>query len=184
MAKRTITTKATKPLYAGVGVTDLAVEIVRDYVTVAQKRVTDLDFEPKALRTQATTVVNARVDAISKDAKALPAKLQAFVDENISTVGDAYGDLIDRGENLVTRIRRQQSTKSTVASARTTSAKAKTTKTQATKATKSTAKKASTTAKKKSSAPRSSAKATTTAASKTAASAARATADAAQKVGD
>ncbi len=62
---------AAKPLYAGVGATDLAVELVRDYVTEAQKRfadaqkrVTDLDLEPTALRDQATTVVTARVDAL------------------------------------------------------------------------------------------------------------------------
>ena len=195
-------TEATKPLYAGVGVTDLAVELVRDYVTVAQKRVTDLDLEPKALRTQATTVVNARVDALSKDAKArrtaieklvaelqsdakaLPAKVQAFVDDNVAAVNGAYDDLINRGESLVTRIRKQESTKATVASAKTTTAKAKTTKTQATTATKSTAKKATTTAKKKSTAPKSSAKATTTAAKKTTSSATKAVGDAAAKVGD
>jgi ElaB/YqjD/DUF883 family membrane-anchored ribosome-binding protein len=204
---------AAKPLYAGVGATDLAVELVRDYVTEAQKRfagaqkrVTDIDLEPKALRDQATTVVNARVDALAKDAKAgraaiekrvaelqadaksLPAKLQAFLDENVSTVGGTYDDLIARGEGLVTRIRKQESTQATAAAAKTTSAKAKTTKTQATKATKSTtkatAKKATATAKKKSTAPTSSAKATATAAKKTAASAGDAVTDAAAKIGD
>jgi hypothetical protein len=202
-----------KPLYAGVGATDLAVELVRDYVTEAQKRfagaqkrVTDLDLEPQSLRDQATTVVNARVDALAKDAKArraaiekrvaelqadaktLPAKLQAFVDENVSTVGDTYGDLIARGEVHVTRIRKQESTQATAAAAKTTTAKAKTTKTQATKAAKSTtrttAKKATTTAKKKSAAPKSSAKATATAAKKTAASATDAVTDGAAKIGD
>ena len=199
---------AAKPLYAGVGATDLAVELVRDYVTEAQKRfagaqkrVTDLDLEPKALRDQATTVVNARVDALAKDAKArraaiekrvadlqadaksLPAKLQAFLDENVSTVGGTYDDLIARGEGLVTRIRKQESTQAAAAAAKTTTAKAKTTKTQATKAA-APAKKAATTAKKKSAAPKSSAKATATAAKKTAASAGDAVADAAAKVGD
>lgn len=188
-------TEATKPLYAGVGVTDLAVELVRDYVTVAQQRVTKLDLEPKALRTQISkdakarrTAIEKRVSELQSDAKTLPTKVQAFVDENLSTVGDAYGDLINRGESLVTRIRKQESTKATAASAKTTTAKAKTTKTQATKATKSTvkstAKKATTTAKKKSAAPKSSAKATTTSATKTAASATQAVADATQKVGD
>jgi hypothetical protein len=204
---------AAKPLYAGVGATDLAVEFVRDYVTEAQKRfadaqkrVTDLDLEPQALRDQATTVVNARVDALAKDAKAgrvaiekrvaelqaeaksFPAKLQAFLDENVSTVGGTYDDLIARGEDLVTRIRKQESSQATAAAAKTTSAKAKTTKTQAAKATKSTskatAKKATTTAKKKSAAPKSSAKATATAAKKTAASAGDAVTDAAAKIGD
>ena len=180
-------TEATKPLYAGVGVTDLAVERVRDYVTVAQKRVTGVDLEPKALRAQARarrTAIEKRVSELQSDAKTLPTKVQAFVDENLSTVGDAYGDLINRGESLVTRIRKQESTKATVSSAKTTSAKAKTTKTQAAKATKSTAKKATTTAKKKSAAPKSSAKATTTSATKTATSATQAVVDATQKVGD
>ncbi len=208
---------AAKPLYAGVGVTDLAVEYVREYVADVQKKlvgyqkdvqktVTEFDFEPKALRAQAVTVVNARVDAISKDAKArraaiearitelqaeaqaLPTKVQSAVNENVSTltdtVTDTYGDLAKRGEALVTRIRKQESTKATKSSAKTTSAKAKTTKTQATKATKSTAKKATTTAKKSSAPARSSAKATTTAAKKTVANAAQATTDAAEKVGD
>jgi septal ring factor EnvC (AmiA/AmiB activator) len=200
---------ATKPLYAGAGVTDLAVELVRDYVTEAQKRladaqkrVTDLDLEPKALRDQATTVVNARVDALAKDARArrgaiekrvaelqteaksFPAKLQGFVDENVNAVNGTYGDLVARGESLVTRIRKQESTQATVASARTTTAKAKTTRTQATKTAKSTTKKAASTAKKRSAAPKSSAKATSTAAQKTASSAAQAATDAAAKVGD
>jgi hypothetical protein len=200
---------ASKPLYAGAGVTDLAVELVRDYVTEAQKRfagaqrrVTDLDLEPKALRDQATTVVNARVDALAKDAKArrtaiekriaelqadaksFPGKVQAFVDENITAVNGTYGDLVNRGESLVTRIRKQESTQSTVASAKTTTAKAKTTKTQASKTAKSTTKKATSTATKQSAAPKSSAKATTTAAKKTAASATEAATDAAAKVGD
>ncbi len=202
MAKFDIKTEATKPLYAGVGVTDLAVELVRDYVTVAQKRVSGLDLEPKKLRTQISkdakarrTAIEKRVSELQSDAKTLPSKVQAFVDDNMSTVGDAYGDLIGRGENLVTRIRKQESTKATGSSAKTTATKAKTTKTQASKATKATtstakssakssAKKATTTAKKKSAPAQSSAKATTTAASNTAASATQAVADAAQKVGN
>ena len=205
-AKIDIRTEATRPLYAGVGVTDLAVELVREYVADVQKRFagvqkdvqarfSDFELEPKALREQAVTVVNARVDALSKDAKARRAavearvaELQKALNENVSSVGDTYTDLAKRGETLVERIRRQQSTKATVSSAKTTSAKAKTTKTQATKATKTTAKKtakkASTTAKKSSTAPKSSAKATATAAKKTAANAAAATTDAAEKVGD
>jgi hypothetical protein len=193
---------AAKPLYAGVGVTDLAVEIVRDYVADVrkvlagyqkdvQKTVTGLDLEPKALRDQAVTVVNARVEALQADALAFPTRVQSAVNENVATVTGTYADLAERGEKLVSRVRNQESTKVTVSSARTTSAKAKTTKTQGTKATKSTATKAKTTAKKtatnakKSSGPaRSSAKATTTAAKKTASSAAKAATDAAAKVGD
>ncbi len=205
-AKFDIKTEATRPFYAGVGVTDLAVEAVRDYVTDVQKKfagvqkdVQDFDFEPKALRDQAVTVVNARVDALSKDAKArraaiearvaeLQAEAKSLVDDSVDTASSVYGDLVKRGETLVERIRRQESTKATKKSAKTTASKAKTTKTQATKATKSTAKKTAKTAKstasKTAAAPKSSAKATTTAAKKTAISAVSATTDAAAKVGD
>ncbi len=216
-AKFDIKIEATRPLYAGVGVTDLAVERVREYVSDFQKRfaevqkdvqsrVNDFEFEPKTLRKQTVTFVNERVEAITKDAKArraaiearveelradareIPTRVQHLFDENVETVNETYADLAKRGETLVDRIRRQQSTKKTVSSAKTTSAKAKTTKTQATKATKTTAKttakKASTTAKKSSTAPKGSAKATTTAAKKTATNAAQATTDAAKKVGD
>ncbi len=223
-AKFDIKTEATRPIYAGVGVTDLAVGLVRDYVADAQKRfagvqkdvqtrVTKIDLEPKALREQAATVLNARVEALSKDAKArraaiearvaelqsdaqaVPGLVQSALNENLAAVQGTYADLAQRGEKLVGRIRRQQSTKATASSAKTTTAKAKTTKTQATKATKSTtstakktakksAKKATSTAKKTSTAPKSSAKATATAAKETASNATQAASDAASKVGD
>ncbi len=229
MPQTTLPNTLTKQFYAGVGATDLAVEAVRDYVADAQKRVAEVqkrlaemqdsltksvaDFEPETARKQATVAVNARFDALSKDAKArrelvesriaelqkealaLPARVQELVTElvndNVTTLSqganEAYDDLVARGEKLVARIRRQRSTQDAVAEAKVTVAKAKTTKTQATKAakfTKSTAKGASTRAKKAAATPRSSAKATATAARKTAASAAKAVADAAEKIGD
>ena len=197
-AKFDIKTEATRGLYAGAGVADLAVETVREYVAKGQTRfagvqkdVAGFDYSPQALRKQ----VNARVEALSKEAKARRAAAEARVaglrkeattrvSENADTATDAFGDLVKRGETLVSRIRRQEATKATKRSAKTTSSKAKTTKTQTSKATKSTAKKASTTAKKQSSTPRSSAKATTTAAKSTASNAAKATSDAASKVGN
>jgi heparin binding hemagglutinin HbhA len=204
MAKTTFDIKST--LYAGAGVADLAVETVREYVADVQKRFAAIDLNPEALREQARSVVNERVDALAKDAKSrrsaiearvaelqgeakvLPTKVQGFVDDNVATATSAYGDLAKRGEVLVTRIRRQESTAATATAAKTTATKAKTTRTQAAKATKTTAKKTTTTAKKtaakKSAAPKSSAKATATAAKKTAASAAEATTDAAAKIGD
>ncbi|GAB6985389.1 hypothetical protein [Nocardioides pyridinolyticus] len=205
-AKFDIKTEAARPLYAGVGVTDLAVAAVRDYVADVQKkfggvqkdvqaRITGFEFEPKTLRDQALTVVSARVDALSKDAKARRAAIEARVAELQAdaktlptTVTGTYAELAKRGETLVERIRKQQSTKDAKASAATTTAKAKTTTTQAKKAGSTTAKKAakraSTTAKKSSTAPRSSAKATATAAKTTASSTAQAATDAVQKVGD
>jgi hypothetical protein len=177
-----IKTEATRPLYAGVGVTDLAVEAVRDYVADVQKAFAEFDFQPVALR----EVIEARVAELQSDA-------QALVTDGVETVAGTYAELVKRGEVLVTRIRKQESTKATVKSANTTTAKAKTTKTQAKKTTKSAAKKTTagarstakkvTTTAKKSSAP-SSAKATTTAAKTTASNATTAVAAAADKVGN
>ena len=201
---KTVQTEAQKSaqraFLAGVGVTDLAVEVVRDYAAGAQKRIVSVQksvttFEPKALRTQAAKDAKARRVAIEKlvaqvqsqlqsEAVAVPAKVQKAIDANVEAATDTYGDLVKRGEVLVGRIRRQQSTQQTVKSAETTVSKAKTTKTQATKATKKTAKKATTTAKKASAPSKSSAKATVTAAKKTASSATQAVTDAAEKVGD
>ena len=65
--------EATRPLYAGVGVTDLAVEAVRDYVADVQKRFVDvqktvssIDLQPQKLREQAINVVSTRVDALPR----------------------------------------------------------------------------------------------------------------------
>jgi len=246
-AKFDIKTEATRSLLAGVGAADLAVEAVRDYlaevsakafdvqkdvttkVAGVQRNVAGIDYTPAALRSQAVTVVNARVEALTADAKtrraaiearvaelqaqfkaqfkaqlkdqlqaeakALPARVQTLVNDNVATVNDTYADLAKRGELLVGRIRKQESTKATVKSAKTTVTKAKTTRTQATKAAESTAtvaktaaKKASTSAstaaKKSGSTAASSAKATATAAKKTASSAVEAVVDAAEKIGD
>ena len=191
----TLQAAAERPFYAGVGMTDLAVEVVRDYVADVQSRVrgysvdvqknvASFDLQPKALRDTAVSAVTERVDALQGEVRTVPARVQNLVDDNVALLEGTYGDLVKRGESLVGRIRRQQATQDTVKSAETTVAKAKTTKTQATKASKATAKKATSTAKKRSAAPRSSAKATTTAAKKTASNATTAAAEAAKKVGD
>jgi heparin binding hemagglutinin HbhA len=188
-AKFDIKTEATKSaqraFQAGVGVTDFAVEVIRDYVADTQKRFAGVrknvaDFEPRAFGIQAVKTVNDQ-------ALAVPARVQGTFDSGVTTATAAYGDLVKRGQTLVGRIRSQQSTQEAVAAAETTVAKAKTTKTQATKAAKKTttaAKKGTTSARKRTATPRSSAKATVTAAKKTAAATADAAVDAAAKVGD
>jgi hypothetical protein len=220
-------TEATKTLYAGAGVVDMAVEAVREYVAEVQEKLVELqkdaqsrlervqksvkDLEPTTLRTQVEKTVNARVEALTDEAKArrtaiekrvaelqgealaLPTQVRKQLDETTATATAAYADLAKRGEVLVGRIRKQESTKAAATSAKTTKAKAKTTTTQAKKtakttakttatSAKSTAKKASTTAKK--SPAKKSATATKTAAKKTATAAAQATTEAAAKVGD
>jgi len=188
---------ATRPLYAGAGVTDRVVEVVRDYVADMQKRVTELqktvaDFQVETLTknlgkdAQARRArVEKRVAELQAEALALPTKLQKLVDEQVATAGDTYEDLVKRGESLVARIRGQESTQATVSSAKTATAKAKTTVTQASKTASGAKKSATKTAAKARKSPaRSSAKATRTAAEKTATSAVHAVADGVAKVGD
>ncbi len=200
-AKFDIKTEARKPVMAGVGVTDLAVELVRDAVADMQKRMADVQ---KASRREA---IEARVADLQAEAKAYPAKVSTLVDDNVAAATATYTDLVKRGESLVGRIRRQESTTATVKSAKTTVTKAKTTATQAKKAAdaevtatkkvvtaqKVAAKKAATTAKKaparkaatkKTATAVSSAKATVTAAEATATNAVKAVTDAAEKIGD
>ena len=204
-----------RPVYAGVGATDRAIEVVRGAVADVQKRavavqhdlsktMTDLDYQPQALREQAARALTERVDTIGKDAQSglkaleqlladlqsdaqnLPVRLQKLVDEQVaSAVASAvetYDELVRRGETVVGRIRQQPATREAAAAAETTKAKAKTTRTQATR----TAKKSASTAKKtaRKSPAKSSAKATATSAKKTASSTVEATTDAASKVGD
>jgi len=180
---------AQRNFYAYVGAADLAVEVVREAVADAQQRLTavqeewtaritelqkkgaELDLDPRAL-----------VAELQAAPKELPARVQKLVDANVASATETYEDLAKRGESLVGRIRRQQSTKDAVKSAKTTVTKAKTTRTQATKTAKAT--KVAPAAKKEAAAARSSAKATVTSARKTASKTAKAVVDAAEKVGD
>lgn len=170
MATTTRNSDLRRPLYATVGVTDRAVEAVRQSFGDLQERLVGLQ--------QGVTRTHVRD---------VPERIQGFLEDH----DVAYDQLVTRGDALVRRIRRQKSTRDTARAARTTSSKAKATGTQAGNAGRSTARSAKTaaatagrTAQRRSKAPQSSAKATATGARKTAKSAARATADAARKVGD
>lgn len=175
-AKFDIRTEATKPLFATVGATDLAVEAVREFAADMQKRVTGyradvqksvsaIDIKPATLSAQARIAVTDRVEALQKDAKArrtevekrvtelqteakaVPGRVQKAVDENVAALNETYDDLVKRGESLVGRIRKQAATQEAVKDAKTTVAKAKATRTSATKAAKSATSAAKTTAK-------------------------------------
>lgn len=212
MARTSRNNDLRRPLYATVGVTDRAVEFVRESVHDLQAQLSELqqgidklERDPQRLRVRAVEAISGRADALTVEAQqrreaidarvaelraralAVPGKVQDLLEE----LDVAYDQLVDRGDALVRRIRRQKSTQDTVKAARTTSTKAKTARTQSGRAGRSTAssaqraaKNASTTARGQAKAPRSSAKATVTGARKTAKSAARATADATTKVGD
>ena len=166
-AKFDIKTEATRTLHAGVGVVDLAVETVKELATDAQKRiegvqkdaqkrlaevqksVKGIDLQPKAVRTQATTVVSARVDELSKEAKARRTAIEKRVVELQDDATETYDDLVKRGQTVVRNFRRKPATKQTVSNAKTTVAKAKTTQTQVKKSPAKKSAKATGTAAKK-----------------------------------
>lgn len=155
-------TKLTTPLYAVVGAGDLVVKRIR--TTAAA-----VEADPKVLRSLPDRAQSAALDALDQAAT-------------------VYGELVKRGETLVTRVRSQQATLDTVAQAHSTAAQAKGTATTARRqapsgagATRTTAKR---TANKATKATSTRAKATRTSATKTARSAGKAASDAAGKVGD
>ena len=128
-AKFDLKSGATKGLHAGVGAADLAIETVKEYVseaqklaqkalesyqkdaqkalTSAQKSVKDLEFQPKALRSQATTVLGARVEELSKDAKARREAIEKRVVDLQGEATETYADLVKRGETVVKKLRKQ-----------------------------------------------------------------------------
>ncbi|WP_183094035.1 hypothetical protein [Nocardioides stalactiti] len=127
---------AQKPLYAGVGATDLAVETVRGYVTEVQThlnaRVADVqksvkEFEapkPKSLQDKAVAQLNdtrakfeAKLAELQADAKALPKKLQGRYDDNVAAATKQYADLAKRGETVVTKLVKGEEPKAAAAAA-------------------------------------------------------------------
>lgn len=178
-----------RPFYAAVGVADLTVEVARSAAAEAQRRLAQVDLEPRVLRDQAFTVVGARVDDLQGEAKALPANVSTYVNTTISEVTDAYGGLAARGKGLMSRIRGQQATQEARSAGRSTVTRAKTAKTQTANSasetartakksagtTKTAAKKTGTTARRNAKATGTSARKTTSASTKAASAAARKT---------
>ena len=92
--------EASKPLFAVVGVADLALEQVKDvpalYVAEAKK-------------------VSSRISEVPAQVKALPNQVKTLSDEVTEKATDLYAKLAVRGERLVTQIRRQPSTEAAIA---------------------------------------------------------------------
>lgn len=100
-------TEATKPLFAVVGVADLAIEQVKDvpalYVTEA-KKVQNRFAE-----------VPAHVMTLPAQLKSLRGEVETSVEKATVKFTDLYSTLAVRGERLVTQIRRQPATETAIA---------------------------------------------------------------------
>jgi heparin binding hemagglutinin HbhA len=108
----------TTPVYAAVGVTDLAIERLREARTRAATRAaavrTDLDvsvMQDRAVK---------RFEKVTEQAQQIPAQVRNQTVEVAGKARETYSELALRGEELVKRIRNQKSTKDLFAQAGTT----------------------------------------------------------------
>jgi heparin binding hemagglutinin HbhA len=101
----------TNPVYAAVGVTDLAVEILRDARNKAAG--VRLDREVSALQDNLVK----RFEKVAEQAQQIPAQVRSQTVEVAGKARDTYSSLAVRGEALVKRIRNQESTKDLFAQA-------------------------------------------------------------------
>ena len=99
-----------RPFYAAVGTVDIAVAAARTGISEAQVRLAKVDFAPKAIPAQVEALVN---DAVAE------------LGETVDDLNKQYVDLAARGRTLVNRIRRQQATQDLEAAAKNTTSRAK-----------------------------------------------------------
>jgi hypothetical protein len=101
----------TTPVYAAVGVTDLAVETLRDASTrIAAVRV---DLNVNTLQDKAIK----QFEKVTEQVQHLPAQVKTQSVEVTDKAKETYSGLAVRGEKLVDRIRNQQATKNLTAQA-------------------------------------------------------------------
>jgi heparin binding hemagglutinin HbhA len=118
------------PVYAVVGVTDLAVEKAREAGVAAEKARTKAraDFNARADKARADfapEAVQARANKAAHQLLTLPTLAVSRATELGDKVVAGYGDLATRGKDLVARLQNQQATKDLVAQAETTISQAK-----------------------------------------------------------
>jgi hypothetical protein len=126
--------EARKPLFAYVGAGDYAVEQI--------KRLPEVYSEARANYRSAVTNANTAVTTAVKDyrsavqtlpatVKELPTSLKSSLTELSGKANEFYGDFVQRGEKLVTSIRRQPATQEAVSEAKTAARQTRTATTHA-----------------------------------------------------
>jgi len=105
----------TTPVYAAVGVTDLAVERLREARARATSRAAAvrLDLDVSTMQDKAVK----RFEKVTEQAQQIPAQFRSQTVEAAGKARETYSELAVRGEKLVKRIRNQKSTKDLVAQA-------------------------------------------------------------------
>ncbi len=99
--------EAAKPLFAAVGVADLAIEQAKDVPAL---------YVAEVKKVQARLAeVPAQVQAIPAQVKSLRSEVETRVEKATEKASDLYAQLSVRGERLVTQIRRQPATEAAVA---------------------------------------------------------------------
>jgi len=96
--------QAKKPLFAYVGVADLAIE-----------RAKEIPAELTELNKTVSTKVQAFVAEVPAQVQALPVTVRTNVEKATEKATDLYAKLTVRGERLVTQIRRQPATEAAIA---------------------------------------------------------------------
>jgi heparin binding hemagglutinin HbhA len=116
----------TTPIYAAVGVTDLAVERLRDARAHATTRATNARARAGARATAVrvdldiTTIQDRavkRFEKVSEQAQQIPVQFRSQTAEAAGKARETYSGLAVRGEKLVKRVRNQKSTKDLIAQA-------------------------------------------------------------------
>ena len=97
--------KDTNPVYAVVGVTDLAVERLREARSHAAA--VHLDLDVSVMQDRAAK----RFEKVAEQAQQIPAQVRSQTVEVAGKARETYSDLAVRGEKLVKRIRNRKSTK-------------------------------------------------------------------------
>jgi hypothetical protein len=92
--------EATKPLFAAVGVADLAIEQAKDV---------------PALYVAEVKKVQSRLAEVPAQVKTLPTQVKTLSGDFAEKATDLYAQLTVRGERLVTQIRRQPATEAAIA---------------------------------------------------------------------
>ncbi|MGQ0623592.1 MAG: hypothetical protein ACT4PP_02885 [Sporichthyaceae bacterium] len=155
-----------KPFYAVAGVGDLAVEKIKAVPDRVSKLRTDLRGEDAKVT---PSKIADKVTELPKQTRKLGTKLVDVADEQVRAADERYVKLIERGEDIVKRVRTQKSTKDLLEQAKDTVSKARNVRGAAERGTKATT---------------SAAKSTVTSARKTATRASKAATVTAAKVGD